>query len=116
MPMLFSYGTLQLADIQQSVFGRLLSGEPDELVGYERGIVEIDDVDSSTGRQRYAIVTFNGKLQSRVLGTVFEVSEDELSRADRYEPEPYKRVTATLASGKQSWVYVDARPCPQPPH
>jgi gamma-glutamylcyclotransferase (GGCT)/AIG2-like uncharacterized protein YtfP len=54
-------------------------------------------------------VKFNGRNDSRVSGTVFEVSESELASADRYEPVGYKRVSATLASGKQAWVYVDAR-------
>jgi hypothetical protein len=37
---------------------------------------------------------------------VFEVSEDELARADEYEPAGYNRVSTTLASGKQAWVYA----------
>ena len=52
---------------------------------------------------------FNGRNDSRVRGTVFEVSEGELAEADRYEPAGYKRVSAMLASGKEAWVYADAR-------
>jgi hypothetical protein len=40
---------------------------------------------------------------------VLELTEAELARADRYEPAGYTRVAATLASGKQAWVYADAR-------
>jgi hypothetical protein len=31
---LFSYGTLQLEEVQRATYGRLLEGEPDVLVGY----------------------------------------------------------------------------------
>jgi len=41
--------------------------------------------------------------------TVRELADDELARADRYEPAGYARVLAPLASGRRAWVYVDAR-------
>ncbi|HYN07361.1 MAG TPA: gamma-glutamylcyclotransferase family protein [Vicinamibacterales bacterium] len=63
----------------------------------------------ASGKAHHAIVTFNGRDDSRVTGMVFEVSETELANADEYEPAGYKRVSATLASGKQAWVYADAR-------
>jgi hypothetical protein len=48
---------------------------------------------------------------SRASGTVFEVSEVELAAADRYEKiANHHRIAATLASGKQAWLYVDGRP------
>jgi hypothetical protein len=38
----------------------------------------------------------------------------ELAAADQYEQlAAYKRVAAMLASGKQAWVYVDARSAPR---
>ena len=37
---------------------------------------------------------------------VFEVSDDELALADRYErTASYERIEATLASGTRAWVY-----------
>ena len=43
-------------------------------------------------------------------GTVFEIADVELAAADQYEQlAAYKRVAAMLASGKQAWMYVDAR-------
>ena len=48
----------------------------------------------------------------RIDGTVFDITDDELSNADRYEVKDYKRVSAQLASGTTAWVYVDARPSP----
>ena len=87
MPLLFSYGTLQQEEVQLSTFGRKLEGEKDLLLGYEPSLVKIRD----------------GSVQ----GTVFEVTDDELAQADRFEAEfAYTRVTAALASGKEAWVYI----------
>ena len=41
-----------------------------------------------------------------VKGVVFEVSEMELERLDRYETEYYKRENVTLDSGVECMVYV----------
>jgi hypothetical protein len=110
MPFLFSYGTLQEDVVQMSTFGRLLAGWPDELVGFEQCVVTIDDPDfvAKSGNAQHSIVTFNGRNDCRVRGMVFEVSDAELARADRYEPAGYTRISTTLASGKQAWVYADA--------
>jgi cysteine synthase A len=111
MPLLFSYGTLQQGAVQMSLFGRLLQGQPDALVGFERSTIEMDDSDrvTSGGKVLHAIVKWIGGDQRRVDGTVLEVTDEELSSADRYEPPPYKRIATVLASGKQSWVYADGR-------
>jgi Gamma-glutamyl cyclotransferase, AIG2-like len=111
MPLLFSYGTLQQDAVQVSTFGRLLRGLPDELVGFEQSLLEIEDPGfvATSGRSHHAIVRFNGRSDSRVSGTVFEVTDGELARADRYEPAGYTRIPTLLASGKQAWVYADAR-------
>ena len=108
MPLLFSYGTLQQDDVQRSTFGRLLRGHPDELVGFEQGLFEVEDPEfvAASGKAHHAIVRFTGRSDSRVRGTVFEVTDEELARADAYEPAGYERVSATLASGKQAWVYA----------
>ena len=111
MPLLFSYGTLQQEAVQLSTFGRVLAGQPDELVGFEQSLLTVADPDfvAASGKAQHAVVRFTGRPDSRVRGTVFEVSESELARADRYEPAGYTRVSATLASGKEAWVYADAR-------
>ena len=98
MPLLFAYGTLQHEDIQWSTFGRLLEGQPDELPGFEPSI----------GRTQQANVVFNGWADSRVPGTLFEITDAELAAADEYEQrDQYSRIAVTLSSGKQAWVYVD---------
>ena len=111
MPVLFSYGTLQDEAVQRSTFGRRLRGVPDELVGFERSSLRVDDAAfvAASGQSDHAIVRFTGRSDSRVRGTAFEVSEDELARAYRYEPAGYRRISTRLASGKEAWVYADAR-------
>ncbi len=112
MPLLFSYGTLQREAVQLSTFGRSLEGRPDALVGFEQSLLEIEDPEfvAESGKAEHSIVSFNGRHDSCVDGTVFEVSESELAKADEYEPAGYERISATLASGKQAWVYADTDP------
>jgi gamma-glutamylcyclotransferase (GGCT)/AIG2-like uncharacterized protein YtfP len=114
MPRLFSYGTLQQENVQLSTFGRLLQGQKDKLLGFEQSLVMIEDpqVVATSGKTHHPIVKFNGRNDSRVSGTVFEITDAELAGADQYEVAAYKRVAAMLASGKQAWVYVDARFAP----
>ena len=111
MPLLFSYGTLQQKAVQLSTFGRLLDGEPDALVGWEQSLLKVEDPAfvASSGKAYHAVVTRNERDDSRVSGMVFELSDDELAAADAYEPAGYKRVAARLASGREAWVYADAR-------
>ncbi len=115
MPLLFSYGTLQQEDVQLSTFGRHLIGEKDDLVEFEKSMVQIEDpaVVTKSGKTHHPILKFNGDAASRVQGTVFEITDAELASADEYEVQAYKRTFATLGSGKQAWVYVDARFAPK---
>ena len=109
MPLLFSYGTLQESEVQLSTFGRRLTGRATELPGFEPSLVPIEDpqVAVATGRTHHANATFNGDDNSRVPGTVFEVSDAELASADDFEaPFRYARVRVRLASGDEAWVYV----------
>jgi gamma-glutamylcyclotransferase (GGCT)/AIG2-like uncharacterized protein YtfP len=109
MPLLFSYGTLQEEKVQLSTFGRRLEGQRDALTGCEHSTVRIDDpvVAAALGKTHHANLRFTGNDDSRVPGTVFEVSDAELDSVDAYEaPFQYARVTARLASGRQAWVYL----------
>jgi uncharacterized protein YciI len=110
MPLLFSYGTLQQEAVQLSTFGRRLQGQADELVGFEQAVLRIEDPQfvAASGKADHAIVRFNGRDDSRVRGMVFELSDEELARADRYEPAGYARISTVLASGGRAWVYAEA--------
>ena len=109
MPLLFSYGTLQDERVKLSTYGRRLAGERDELVGFEPALVPINDpaVAATLGKTHHANARFTGRPESRVPGTVFEVTDAELASTDEYEISfLYKRLLADLASGRQTWVYV----------
>jgi Gamma-glutamyl cyclotransferase, AIG2-like len=109
MPFLFSYGAFLQEEVQRSVFGRLLVGARDELVGFEPSSVPIGDprVVAASGRTHHASVTFTGRGGSRVGGMLFEVTDAELAAADRSEAGAgFGRVSVTLASERPAWVYV----------
>ena len=109
MPLLFSYGTLQQEEVQVSTFGRKLNGEKDLLLGYEPSLVKIADpgIAARLNRTHHDNVNPTGDDWSNVQGTVFEVSDEELAKADRFEAEfNYGRINAPLASGKEAWIYV----------
>jgi gamma-glutamylcyclotransferase (GGCT)/AIG2-like uncharacterized protein YtfP len=111
MPLLFSYGTLQQENVQMATFGRLLDGSKDQLLEFERSMMKIDDaaVVATSGKTHHPIVKFTGNAADRVAGTIFEITGAELAMADQYEVKAYRRVSARMASGKEAWVYVDAR-------
>ena len=105
MPLIFSYGTLQQEQVQVATFGRRLAGEGDELPGFEPSWARREDGTT------HANITFTGRHDSRVRGTVFEITDAELAATDRYEQvDAYERIAATLVSGKQAWVYVFGAP------
>jgi gamma-glutamylcyclotransferase (GGCT)/AIG2-like uncharacterized protein YtfP len=109
--LLFSYGTLQQREVQLATFGRELLGTSDQLVGFHQSMVKIEDpeVVKTSGKTHHPIVKQTGIAEDRVAGTAFEVTDEELANADKYEVSDYKRVSATLASGRRAWVYVDNR-------
>lgn len=111
MPLLFSYGTLQQKQVQLANFGRELAGSKDVLQGYIVGELEITDerVLRESGKAIHPILRFSGDPLDEVAGTVFEITEQELARADDYEVDDYVRVAAVLKSGKTAWIYAAAR-------
>lgn len=107
--LLFSYGTLQYKSVQLASFGRELNGRADELPGYVRGRIPIDDpeVVAGTGETHYFNAEPSQNPDDSVAGTVYELSAAELASADEYEePAGYRRIPVTLRSGTQAWVYV----------
>jgi len=102
LPLLFSYGSLQRVDVQQSTFGRVFEGARAELVGWQL-------VPASPGGSPFSNV-IRSDAATRVAGTAFVVTDAELAAADEYEKrDNYVRVAVRLASGMEGWVYVDAR-------
>ena len=108
--LLFSYGTLQLPEVQLAQFKRLLEGEDDAMPGFAQAMVEITDPEvlRKSGQRLHPIVSQTGNLADSVAGKVFAITAAELAAADAYEVADYKRVSVTLASGRAAWVYVKA--------
>lgn len=109
MPLLFSYGSLQQEEVQLATFGRKLAGEFDLLTGYEPALVRITDpaVAERLKKTHHDNIKSTGDDWSNVQGMAFEMTEDELTKADGYEAQyNYTRIQVTLNSGNTAFVYV----------
>lgn len=108
MEYLFSYGTLQLENVQLKLFNRILHGEIDVLLGYKTNTISISDkkVQKLSGESIHKIISYTGNEADRVEGTVYSITFDELMHSDKYEVIDYKRIQVKLNSGKVVWVYV----------
>lgn len=107
---LFTYGTLQLPDVQLDTFGRLLDGEDDALPGYRLEWIDVGDerVAQLSGLDNHPILRRTDDPRDRVFGRVLRLTADELDAADEYEVSLYRRASVSLASGLRAWVYVAA--------
>ena len=105
---LFSYGTLQLPQVQQSLFGRLLKGTPEELPGYRIDEVKIRDraVIEKSGTDMHPILVATGNPSDIVQGMVYAITQEELEKADDYEVDDYQRTETTMQSGISAWIYI----------
>ena len=112
--LLFSYGTLQLESIQLANFGRTLSGTADVLPGFREAPIPIEDpaIAAELGRSHYTIACYTGNIEDEISGTRYELTTDELQKADAYELPEYRRVSVVLGSGVRTWVYADYRYLP----
>jgi len=108
MESLFTYGTLQLEEVQLATFGRRLEGRRDALVGYRLAMVTIQDEDfvAKSGTANHRNLQFTGNDSDLVEGVVFAVTTKELEQSDTYEPEGYARVLVQCRSGLSAWVYL----------
>ena len=70
MPLLFSYGTLQLEQVQLETFGRLLKGEKDILEDYKLTMIEITDPEvlRKSNQRFHPIISFSGNKKDQVEG------------------------------------------------
>jgi len=106
---LFSYGTLQLREVQLSTYGRELEGAPDALTGHR--LITLPDRDPDavriSGTRTHMVVRRTDDPADRVDGVVFLLTADELAATDRYEGKDYGRAELTLESGRRALVYVE---------
>lgn len=105
---LFSYGTLQLPEVQLATYGRLLAGRPDTLAGYrlEPIIISSAEVVGISGLEVHMIARRTGDPADVVEGVVFALTPAEIGATDLYETDAYARVEVVLASSAKAWVYV----------
>jgi hypothetical protein len=106
--LLFSYGTLQLPQVQIANYGRRLDGSPDALVGWTLMPLTISDPDviRLSGLAVHTIARQTGRATDRIEGMVYAITRDELEATDRYEVDAYGRICVQLESGRQAFVYV----------
>jgi len=105
---LFSYGTLQLPEVQRATYGRLLEGRPDALAGYRLAplVISSPDVVALSGQEVHTIACRTGDPADLVRGVVFLLTAAELEATNLYETDAYARVEVALVSGARAFVYV----------
>ena len=106
---LFSYGTLQLREVQLANYGRELEGSPDALIGYRLAVVPDRDPNAVriSGAKTHFIVQPTGDPADRVPGMVYWLTAEELAETDAYEGSDYGRAELVLESGRRALVYVE---------
>jgi gamma-glutamylcyclotransferase (GGCT)/AIG2-like uncharacterized protein YtfP len=108
---LFSYGTLRKEKVQVELFGRVLQGFSDSLKGYRMSIIEIKDpsVLLKSEQTFHPIAIRSNDQNDKIEGTVFEITKEELTEADKYETGDYERVSGMTESGKEVWFYISVK-------
>ncbi|MBS1517869.1 MAG: gamma-glutamylcyclotransferase [Bacteroidetes bacterium] len=105
---LFTYGTLQDETVQQELFGRKLTGAKDILSGYKIFPFEITDKEFLFRCEDKIQMTAvpSEDLSDYIEGSVFEISDEELQMAEKYEPSEYMCFEAVLDSGKTARIFA----------
>lgn len=102
MIQLFTYGSLQNEEIQDNLFGRLLKGTREKLIGYVLKRILIEE---EFGLIEYPIIIETKNENDYIDGIVYEITDKELYQTDLYEGIHYKRVEVQLVSGQKAWAY-----------
>ncbi len=103
MENLFAYGTLKDKEIQEQIFGRILKGSPDQLIGYTIKDIQIEE---EFGIINYPIILETKNAAESISGICYQLSERELELADTYEGMHYKRIEVQLESNETAWTYT----------
>jgi gamma-glutamylcyclotransferase (GGCT)/AIG2-like uncharacterized protein YtfP len=102
MENLFAYGSLMEEEVQKTVFGRILQGVPEKLLGYEVKRIEIEE---EFGLENYPIITPTEDYSDCIEGIVYELTIEELQLSDTYEGNSYNRIQVPLKSQQMVWAY-----------
>lgn len=103
MENLFAYGTLKDKEIQERIFGRLLKGTPDNLIGF---VIQDIHIEEEFGIIEYPIIVETKNASEIISGICYQLSERELELADTYEGMHYKRIEVLLESNQMAWTYT----------
>lgn len=109
---LFTYGALQRPEVQLDTFGRRVDAVEDVLPGYRLEHARAHHAGAAARPQgtTHPSVRRTGSPLDKVVGRVLSVTVAELDAADEYHLGRYRRVAATLLSGRRAWVYVGEAP------
>jgi gamma-glutamylcyclotransferase (GGCT)/AIG2-like uncharacterized protein YtfP len=105
MEKLFAYGSLQNEDLQKDLFGRIIEGTPETLIGY---VVKEIQIEEEFGLVHYPIIVETHKPEDTINGIVYTISPQELRQTDLYEGLHYRRVEVHLESNQKAWAYSAA--------
>jgi gamma-glutamylcyclotransferase (GGCT)/AIG2-like uncharacterized protein YtfP len=105
MEKLFAYGTLTDREIQERLFGRILKGTSETLIGYVLKEIQIEE---EFGLVKYPIITETNNPEDTINGTVYDVTAGDLRQTDLYEGLHYRRVEVHLQSDQKAWAYSAA--------
>jgi hypothetical protein len=106
--LLFSYGTLQMPQVQRATYGRLLEGRADVMIGYRLAPLTITDakVVALSGAPVHMIACRTSDPADRIAGVVYTITAAELEATDDYEGDAYARIEVGLESGATAFVYI----------
>lgn len=104
MEKLFSYGTLRSKQIQMQIFNKVLTGTPDQLLGYKLKSLQIEE---EFGMADYVVAVASADSSDPIHGVAFNISATDLAKVDIFESNAYKRVQVELKSGTVAWVYIE---------
>ena len=107
--LLFAYGTLQDPAVQTAVFGHELEpGAQDRLSGFRLSHIPVDEpqIAAETGLTHYPILIPTTDDAPPVPGRLYPLTPADLTAADAYEGEAYRRVRVRTEAGAEAWVYV----------
>lgn len=106
--LLFSYGALQLKNVQIETYGRELEGTDDSLIGYklENSQIKNASVLKKNNQKFHPIAIKTTTTEERIDGKIFEITTEELFKTDLYKVDDYKRVSETFESGTEAWIYI----------
>lgn len=102
MEKIFAYGTLKNKDVQENIFGRILKGTPEIIVGYVLKEIHIEE---EFGLTQYPIIMETQNPEDHINGMVYELTFEEVMKADTYEGLHYKRIQVKLQSDEMAWAY-----------